>query len=93
MLFWSAGESSAGNVPIPSVVVDGHLPAHPLPLPAHGLVIVPPQQPLLPGELGSYHFSADDHSVATNPHSATDHLAAEDASVTPSSRRSSRHSP
>ena len=38
-------------------------------------------------------FSVDDQSVATTSHTATDHLSAHDASVTPSSWRSSRHSP
>ena len=94
MFFLSAGESSVGHVPIPLAVVDGHLPAPPLPLSGHGpLVIVPPQQSLIPRRLGSYHFSVDDHSVATSPHSASDHISADDASVIPSSRRSSRYSP
>ena len=45
VFFWSAGESSVGDVPVPLVVVDGHLPAPPLPPPGHDIAIVPPHQP------------------------------------------------
>ena len=74
MLFWLAGESSVGDVPVPLVIVDEHLSALPLPPPGQGLVVVPPQQPLIPGQPGSDHFSVDDHSVSTSPHSANDHF-------------------
>ena len=73
-LFWSAGESSAGDVPTALVIISGHLPAPPLPPPGQGLVIVPPQQPLIPEQPGSDHFSVDDHSVVTTPHSANEHF-------------------
>ena len=55
VLFWSAGESSAGDVPVPPVVVDGHLPTPPLPSPSQSLVIVSPQKPLIPGQPRSDH--------------------------------------
>ena len=93
MLFWSAGLSSFGNVPVPLVIVDGHLPAPPLLPLGQGPVIAPPQQPLIPRQPGSYHVVDDEHSVATIPHSAIDQLSADDASVTPSSQISSRHPP
>ena len=75
------------------VRVGEHLPALPLPPLGNNIVIVPPQQPLIPGQPGSDHFSADDHSVVTTPHSVNNNVSADDASVAPSSRRSPRHSP
>ncbi len=93
VLFWSAGESSTGDVPIPHLSIAGHLLGPTLPPLDHDLVVVPPQQPLIPGQPGSDHFSADDHSVHTPLHSTTDHFSVADESVDPSSRRSSRRSP
>ena len=90
VLFSSVGPT--GDMPIPLVRVDGHLLGPPLLPPCHNPSVVPPQRPLIPGQPGSDNFSADDHSVHTPLHSATDHLSAGDASVIPSSRRSSRRS-
>ena len=64
-LFWLAGESSTGDVPISLVRVDGHLLGPPLPPLGHNPIVVPPQQPLIPGQPGSDHFSVDDQSVHT----------------------------
>ena len=55
VLFWSVGESSVGEVPVPPGIVNEHLPAPPLPPPGQGLVVVPPHQPLIPGQPGSDH--------------------------------------
>ena len=93
VLVWSSRESSAGDVPIPPIRIDGLLLGPPLPPLGHNPIVVPPQQPLIPGQPGSDHFSADDHLVHTPLHSTTDHLFVDDAYVTPSSRRSSRRSP
>jgi hypothetical protein len=92
VLLWSAGESSTGDVPILPISIDGHLHGPPLPPLGHNPIVVPPQQPLIPGRSGSDHFSVDDHSVHTPLHSATDHLTVDDVSDTPSSRGSSRRS-
>ena len=55
MLFWSAGESSTGDVPILPRRLDGHVHGPPLPPLGHNIVIVPPQQPLIPRQPGSDH--------------------------------------
>ena len=93
LFFRSVGDSSIGGVPIPPTRLDGHLPGPPLPPLGHNPLVVPPQQPLIPGKPRSDNFSADDRSVHTLLHSATGNLSVDDASVTPSSRRSSRRSP
>ena len=86
-LFWSAGESSIGDVFTPPGGISEHPAGPPLPPPCYNPVFVPPQQPLVPRQPGSDHF-ADDHSVHTIPQSPADRLSADDASFTPSSRRS-----
>ena len=68
VLFWSAGEYSTGDVPIPLVRADGHLLGPPLPPLGHNPIVVPPQQPRIPGQPGSDHVFADGHSVPTPLH-------------------------
>ena len=93
VLFWAAGEISPGEVLIPLAIVDGHLPAPPLPPAVQGIVYRASSTATDTRTARIRQFSVDDHSAAITPHAAIDHISADDASVTPSSRRSSRHAP
>jgi len=92
IMFWAAGDSSVGDFPLPPRTAPGTPPSPPLPPPGHHPLRAPPQQLRTPSRQGSDRFSADDHSAQTVPQSSVEQLSADDASLIPSSRKSSQHS-